>query len=471
MYADSVFEVTSCDRVSNLSAGTAFAVDRAGSTAYLVTCAHVIKAVGRDQVCVEGLPARVEALGDPEGPDDLAVLSAELPRARPLRLSPSSPDGGEILVVGYTPVVGGATVARSHGGLGELTVMRSIPGRLQERTQVQSRGRPAVPVWMLSTSEDLTEGISGGPVIDGDSREVVGVASLSWFGQGRAIAIAVGALDKLWPAGTDRLRGARSVRGIEFVPVPGGTFPMGTSEGRAAELAQLKTAGNFLSEKPAAPVSIPGYYISRHVITNSQYAEFTGATGHRVPQAQDSMSQDVSWHPLTRRPPEGMDDYPVVLVSWHDAAAYCAWLGGRLPTEAEWEKAARGTNGREWPWGDQWDPARCNTAEGRPVPGLMPVGRFSPAGDSPYQVADMSGNIWEWCASVMKPYPYRPDRDRESEAALGERVIRGGAWGEGRYRCRCASRNATRPDDLGFTIGFRVVLDVGSELLFQADRS
>ena len=469
MFEDSVFEVTSRDP-DNPSAGTAFTVDRVASTAYLVTCAHVIRAVGPDQVCVEGVSARVEALGDPEGPDDLAVLTADLRDARPLRLSPSSLAGGECTVVGYTSVVG-ATVARSQDALAALTQMRSIPGLLDDRTQLRRPGRPAVPAWVLSTSEDLTEGISGGPVIDGDSREVVGVASLSFFGRGKAIAIAVDALQKLWPAGVDRLRGPRSLRGIEFVPVPGGTFQMGTSEGRAAELAQLKTAGNFLSETPAALVPVSGYYISRHVVTNSQYAEFTQATGHRVPYAGDSMSQLFSWHAVTRRPPKGMHDFPVVLVSWHDAAAYCEWLGGRLPTEAEWEKAARGADGREWPWGDQWDPARCNTAECSHSPGMMAVGRFSSAGDSPYQAADMSGNVWEWCASVMAPYPYRSADGRESKAALGKRIIRGGAWGEGRYRCRCASRNATRPEDIGFTIGFRVVLDTDSKLLFQLDSS
>jgi toxoflavin biosynthesis protein ToxD len=159
----------------------------------------------------------------------------------------------------------------------------------------------------------------------------------------------------------------------------------------------------------------------------------------------------------------------VVLVSWDDAVAYCEWLGGRLPTEAEWEKAARGTDGREWPWGDQWDPARCNTMESFNPPHMTAAGSFSPSGDSPYQVADMSGNVWEWCASVIVPYPYQSADGRESRAALGQRVIRGGSWGEGRYRCRCASRNATKPDDMGFTIGFRVVLDADSDLLFEGN--
>src|SRR5579864_4664971 len=193
----SVFEVTSSDQ-GNPSAGTAFSIDRVASRTYLVTCAHVIRAVGQASVRIdEDSDVRVEALGDPDGPDDLAVLSAELPSARPLRLSLSSPAGGECTVVGYTSVVGGAAVARHGDRLAELTQLRSIPGRLADRTQLRRPGRSAVPAWMLSTSEDLTEGISGGPVIDGDSREVVGVASLSLRGQGKAIAIAAEALQKL----------------------------------------------------------------------------------------------------------------------------------------------------------------------------------------------------------------------------------------------------------------------------------
>lgn len=469
MFENSVFEVTSRDP-GNQNAGSAFVVDRVASTAYLVTCAHVITAVG-DQVAVDNAPARVEVAGDPEGPDDIAVLTAELPGARPLRLSLASLAGGECTIVGYTSVDDGTQVARSGGGLAALTQMRSIPGRLEESIQLRRRGRRAVPAWRLSAHEDLTYGISGGPVIDAGTGEVVGVASLSVIGQGRAIAIAAGALQELWPAGVGRLWGARSVRGIEFVPVPGGKFPMGTSEGQAANLAEREGVSDFASEAPAADVSIPGYYISRHVVTNSQYAEFVRATGHRVPFALDSMSQPYSWILARRRPPAGTDDFPVVLVSWYDAAEYCRWFGGRLPTEAEWEKAARGTDGREWPWGNQWDPARCNTSEGPPPLGMLPVGRFSPDGDSPYQAADMAGNVWEWCSSVLKPYPYRPDDGRERDATADLRVIRGGAWGEGRHRCRCASRNATRPDDVGFTIGFRVVLDADSELLFQAEGS
>jgi formylglycine-generating enzyme required for sulfatase activity len=205
--------------------------------------------------------------------------------------------------------------------------------------------------------------------------------------------------------------------------------------------------------------------MSRFPVTNRQYYSFVQATGRSVPYREDEMSSRFNWNPAKRRYAPGTENCPVVLVSWHDARAYCRWTGTELPSEAEWEKAARGSrDAREWPWGDDWDPERANTAEaGRGT--LAAVGTFSPAGDSPYGVSDMSGNIWQWCNSLFKEYPFDAKDGRESPASLGSRVIRGGAWGNDRFFARCATRNSAPPDDLGFSIGFRVVLRKSPHLL------
>lgn len=195
-------------------------------------------------------------------------------------------------------------------------------------------------------------------------------------------------------------------------------------------------AGEFLYGDKKEKVSLPEFWIAKTPVTNAQYKKFIDATPKQpVPR---------HWDAKTRTYPAGKADHPVVYVSWHDAQAYAAWAGGQLPTEQEWEKAARGTDGRLYPWGnDEPTPNLCNFNGN--VGDTTPVGRYSPQGDSPYGCVDMSGNVWEWTESLYA----------DVEAW---RVLRGGAWDNSRNLARAAYRGDVRPDLRRDGIGFRVVV-------------
>lgn len=238
--------------------------------------------------------------------------------------------------------------------------------------------------------------------------------------------------------------GGRVFGGLPFVLVPAGKFLMGARDDN--ELA-------FDNEKPQHTVEIPyEYWIGQFPVTNEQFARFVEATKHKQDWVED-------WQ---QKP-----DHPVVNVSWEGAQAYCRWLNRahgaelpkgyafRLPTEAEWEKAARGEFGFEWPWGNEFDPNKCNSFEGGKGD-TTPVGLYSPQGDSPYGCADMVGNAWEWTNSLFKPYPYQVGDGREDEKAAGKRVLRGGSFYDNRRLARCAFRNDDPILNLNINRGFRV---------------
>lgn len=223
--------------------------------------------------------------------------------------------------------------------------------------------------------------------------------------------------------------------GSVVVYIPPGEFLMGLS---------LYPDGN---EYPQHTVYLDGFWIGKYEVTNAQYRKCVEAGACDEPEDRDYYRQSE------------YANSPVVYVNWYDAQDYARWAGGRLPTEAEWEKAARGTDGRTYPWGDVWDPKRCNTKDGGPDD-LTPVGHYSPAGDSPYGVSDMAGNVWEWTSSLLRPYPYNPNDGREDPHSGEDRVARGGGWSYAPDNSRSWLRYTIHSGDGRFSLGFRLVYPV-----------
>ena len=228
----------------------------------------------------------------------------------------------------------------------------------------------------------------------------------------------------LWPT---RAPTSAPVDDPGMVYVPGGEFIFGSDADRE-------------DESPQQTVEVDGFNLDIHPVTCAEYKEFVDATGHRTPR---------DWK--EGQMPPGKENHPVVWVSWHDAVAYAEWAGKRLPTEIEWEKAARGTDGRRYPWGDAFDSSKCNSSEGN-LKKTTPVDQF-PQGASPYGALDMAGNVWEWTADWYDAYRgsvYQLDRFGSTY-----KVLRGGSWYDGADLARTTARNSFKPDQGFSTIGFR----------------
>jgi len=225
----------------------------------------------------------------------------------------------------------------------------------------------------------------------------------------------------------------------EMVLIPGGEFMMG--------------ADNPSGDHPLHKVHLPSFYLDTYEVTNAQYLRFCRETGRRLPEFWGQDHYHCS---------EKFPDHPVVGVNWGDAAAYAQWAGKRLPTEAEWEYAARGgRTGMAYPWGDSLSPAQANYYR-TGVEGTKPVGSYPPNG---YGLYDMAGNVVEWVQDRYDPdyYLNSPSDDPPGPEKGRFRVIRGGGWHSGPSCNRVYYRNALPPNWLDFNVGFRCARDVSAK--------
>jgi formylglycine-generating enzyme required for sulfatase activity len=271
---------------------------------------------------------------------------------------------------------------------------------------------------------------------------------------------------------------------------------MGTSEAGAEQL-KAQEAESWDDEKPQHTVFVSEFAIGKYPITNAEYRLFWEAKGYENKDywsddgwrwRQGQLEADLSIYDkeirkqvedwLKRRPAEkrhqpffwddpqwNADNLPVVGVTWYEAEAYGKWLRAmtgeryRLPTEAEWEKAARGPQNSLWPWGDEWESNKCNSEESK-FGGTTPVGMY-PDGTYPNGPLDMVGNVWEWCADWFDSKIYSNREGQKIRDPLGPdsgpaRVVRGGSWNSDRRYCRAATRLRSGPADFNSNLGFRV---------------
>jgi serine/threonine-protein kinase len=223
-----------------------------------------------------------------------------------------------------------------------------------------------------------------------------------------------------------------------MVYVPSGEFTMGSHTGSDDEL-------------PVHSVNLDAFWFDRTEVSNGQYRKCVDSGQCLAP------TTSASWTHGSYFGNPSFDDYPVIFVTWEQAKTYCAWAGARLPTEAEWEKAARGTDGRTYPWGERIDCDRANVLgnDGRCVGDTTRVGSY-PSGASPYGALDMAGNVREWTSSLHRDYPYDAGDGREDMQDGRRRVIRGGSWfGHIPGETRSAARSETQPAYWDYSIGFR----------------
>ena len=290
-----------------------------------------------------------------------------------------------------------------------------------------------------------------------------------------------------------------------MVLIPAGEFTMGSNHEDNVSMWKDANALNpygfkeelYVNERPSHKVTLPGFLIDKYEVTNAQYRDFAIATQHRVPNvwvsngynfsneflaamtlddlrkmATDRFKLDMDVPKMSReallaelaKVQAIRDKYPVTFVSWDDANDYCTWAGKRLPTEAEWEKAARGPNGNEYPWGNKWDPKKVNTMSEDPDTPFSAVGSF-PEDKSFYGVYDMAANVAEWVNDWYDAYPGAPANPNIKNYGKLHRVIRGGMASSGHYDSisvvfRAARRTHLSPKMMLIDLGFRCAKNV-----------
>ncbi len=244
---------------------------------------------------------------------------------------------------------------------------------------------------------------------------------------------------------------------FEMVEIPAGEFIRGSER-----------SGIFGREAPMRKINLDAFSIGKYQVTNREFKEFVDSGGYTqgdvwLPEGWDFITSEKITEPLYWRDRKwnGLN-FPVVGVSWYEGEAFCRWLSEtkglkfRLPTEAEWEKASRGTDGRLWPWGNEFNKKLCNSGE-------LELNRTSPVGiftgdESPYGCVDMAGNVWEWCRDWYESDYYQdsPDKNPSGPKNGVRRVVRGGCWFHDGVNCRCVFRRYGRPairhDDIGFRL-------------------
>jgi len=229
----------------------------------------------------------------------------------------------------------------------------------------------------------------------------------------------------------------------------------------------MGSEGGYSNERPVHTVYLDDYYIDRYEVTNQQFVVFLNEQGNQNEGSVnwlDENDKDVLIHRANGnyQANSGFEDYPVIMVSWFGAQAYCEWRGANLPTEAEWEKAARGTEGNIYPWGNDFNSSLTNSKfiQLNEIRQTAPVGSFS-GGASLFGVEDMAGNVWEWTLSLDQVYPYDALDGRNNLDATGNRVVRGGTFGGGfELVLRSAVRSIFNPSNSVNSNGFRCARDV-----------